>query len=298
MPIKHVSLRERSRIVRWWRLFRTRRPTTFTEKVRYKMLRDHRPLLITLSDKAAARDYIASIVGEGYLPALIASVEVPAQLDDMHLPDSYAIKPTHGSGAGVLVSPTAPADARLPAPGSGWVLRHVRPEAVDRQRLAQLCAEWLEQIYGQGPNNEWAYGQVPRRVIVEELLTGPDGAVPADYKLFVFHQRCRFVQVDGGRFGGHTQDFYTPAWQRLPMSGGLPWAATPPPRPDRLEEMISIAERLGGDTDFVRVDLYVLPERVIVGELTNYPAGGHSPFYPESFNEEFGRHWVVPRRYR
>ena len=62
--------------------------------------------------------------------------------------------------------------------------------------------------------------------------------------------------------------------------------------------MIAIAERLGADTDFVRVDLYVLPDRIVFGELTSYPAGGHSPFFPDSYDEEFGSHWTVPRRYR
>ena len=40
-----------------------------------------------------------------------------------------------------------------------------------------------------------------RRVIVEELLAGAGGGVPDDYKFFVFHGRCAFVQVDTGRFG-------------------------------------------------------------------------------------------------
>ena len=35
--VRPVAGRERSRLVRWWRLWRTRRPLTFNEKVRYKM---------------------------------------------------------------------------------------------------------------------------------------------------------------------------------------------------------------------------------------------------------------------
>ena len=61
--------------------------------------------------------------------------------------------------------------------------------------------------------------------------------------------------------------------------------------------MIEVAERLGAETDFVRVDLYVLPNRIVVGELTSFPAAGDSPFDPPSFNARFGRHWTVPPRY-
>jgi hypothetical protein len=42
----------------------------------------------------------------------------------------------------------------------------------------------------------------------------------------------------------------------------------------------------------------VVGNRVVVGELTNYPAGGDSPFRPPCFDEIFGRPWTVPRRYR
>ncbi|WP_382305764.1 ATP-grasp fold amidoligase family protein [Herbiconiux sp. UC225_62] len=296
--MEHASWRERSRLVRAARLLRTRRPRTFTEKVRYKMLRDHRPLIVTFADKAAVRDHVASRIGPGRLPRMLGLVDDPADLRTLDLPESYVVKPTHGSGACIVVSPGAPADASIPPAGSLWGYTHVRPEAVAIDQLVATARFWSAQLYGQGPNREWAYGPVPRRVIVEEMLTGAGGGIPDDYKLFVFNGRCRFIQVDGGRFGGRTQDFFDTSWEHLPLSGGPAWAEPSPPRPRRLSEMVAIAETLGQDTDFVRVDLYHLPERVVFGELTSYPAGGDSPFHPASFDAEFGREWVVPRRYR
>jgi hypothetical protein len=292
-----VRWRERSRLVRHWRLLRTRRPATFNEKVRYKMLRDRRPLLVTFADKAAVRAHAASVIGEEYLPRSYGILTDPAELWALDLPSSFVIKPTHGSGAVVAVHPDAPAGSRLPAPDRPWDCVEVRPDALDRAAFEALARRWLSSVHGHGPNREWAYSFVPPRLLIEEFLVGPDGGIPHDYKLFVFHGQCRYVQVDTGRFGSHTQDFFLPTWEKLPMSGGLPWADPPPPRPERLDEMISIAERLGSDTDFVRVDLYALPDRIVFGELTNYPAGGDSPFFPPSFNAEFGAHWTVPARY-
>ena len=296
--VRPVPWRERSRLVRWSRLWRTRRPQTFRDKVRYKMLRDHRPLMVTFSDKVAVREHAASIVGAHVLPRLHAVCADAAELRHEALPGEYVVKPSHGSGVAVIVSDTADADARLPEPQHGWTYSHVRPEHADRDELVALAESWLAQLYGQGPNREWAYGHVPRRILVEELLTGADGAVPDDYKLFVFHGTCRYVQVDRGRFARRTQDFFTAGWDHLPLSGGHPWAVPSIPRPARLGEMIAMAERLGRDTDFVRVDLYDLPDRIVFGELSSFPAGGDSPFEPESFNLEFGSHWSPPRRYR
>jgi hypothetical protein len=283
--------------VRVWRLWRTRNPQTFTEKVRYKMLRDHRRLIVTFADKAAVRTHVATQVGEERLPRLYFLLDDPAELAEVVLPDAYVMKPTHGSGAAIIVSGGAPADARLPPPQGSWVYRHVSPHAVSTQELVTVGRAWTNQLYGQGPNREWAYGHVRRRVLVEELLVDADGSIPDDYKFFVFHGTCRYVQVDRGRFRSRTQDFFTPSWTHLPLSGGPPWAHPGIAQPDRLRESVEIAERLGHGTDFVRVDLYLLPDRIVVGELTSYPAGGDSPFFPASFDAEFGRQWTVPKRY-
>jgi hypothetical protein len=285
-------------VVRGWRLWRTRRPRTFRQKVRYKMLRDHRALMVTFADKVAVRDHVASVVGAHVLPRVLHVLDDPHGLLHATLPEAYVVKPTHGSGAAVIVSDTAPLGPRLPDPREGWVYRHVRPEHAPVEHLVALAQSWLDRLYGQGPNREWAYGHVPRRIIVEELLVGPDGGVPDDLKFFVFHGTCRYVQVDRGRFDRRTQDFFTHDWDHLPLSGGHPWATPAMARPERLEEMVRLAERLGQDTDFVRVDLYDLPGRIVFGELTSFPAGGDSPFDPESFDLEFGSHWTPPRRYR
>jgi hypothetical protein len=292
-----VRWKERSRIVRAWRLWKTRNPRTFTDKVRYKMLRDHRPLLATFADKAAVREYVASTIGQKYLPVAYAITSEPSDLLALELPASFVLKPTHGSGAALVVSERAAANVWVPTGKASWVYRHVRPDVADRRQLVALAASWLEKLYGQGPNREWAYGQVPRQVIVEELLTGPDGGIPDDYKFFVFHGRVHYISVDAGRFDRRTQDFFDSEWNHLELSGGPAWADPPHPRPQDLHGMIALAERLGAETDFVRVDLYDLGDRVVFGELTSYPAGGDSPFEPQRFNAEFGSHWTVPKRY-
>jgi hypothetical protein len=219
VPNPPVRWRQRSRLVRAARLLRTRRPQTFTEKVRYKMLRDHRMLLVTFADKAAVREYVAERVGAEYLPEAYAIVRDPERLRELDLPESYVVKPTHGSGAAIVVSRQASEDQALPPAVWGWVYRHVQPSAVTIDALVDIGRVWMTKLYGQGPNREWAYGKVEPAVIVEEMLVAP-GGIPDDYKFFVFHGRCRYIQVDAGRFDERTQDFYDADWQHLPMSGG------------------------------------------------------------------------------
>lgn len=279
------------RLVRLWR---TRRPVTFNEKVRYALLRDHRPLVVAFADKARMRERVTALVGEGHLPHAHALVEDPSQLGA--LPEEHVLKPTHGSGACLVVSRDADPAARLPTPEHGWVYATVRPEHADRAQVAAIARGWLGRTYGRGPNHEWAYGHAVPRLLVEELLRGTDGGVPDDVKLFVFHGHGRFAQVDSGRFGTRTRDFFDREGRPLELEGGLPRRGCPAPA--RLPEMLDLAERLAQDTDFLRVDLYVADDRLVVGELTASPAGGDSPFHPASWDAEFGRTWRVRRRYR
>src|SRR5262245_31125534 len=90
------------------------KPVTFQEKVRYKMLRDRRRLLTTFADKAAVREYVASRVGRDVLTTLYTVTDAPRTLTS-ELPREFVVKPTHASGACVVVADFAPADNELPA---------------------------------------------------------------------------------------------------------------------------------------------------------------------------------------
>lgn len=272
------------------RLWRSK-PATFNEKVRYKMLADRRPLLTTFTDKLAVRTYVESRVGAGYLPELYAVTNEPSSLLRDALPREFVVKPTHASGAVVVVADFAPPDTALSRPDATWAKAWVRPAALDWGILTEIGEEWLSHRYR---HEEWAYRNVPARLLVEELLDG-DG-VPPDYKLFVFHGRVRMIDVHLDRFTDHSSSLYTTEWERLPVTFGHP-AGADVERPAALPELIEVAEALGAETDFVRVDLYCPQGRVVCGELTNYPLAGRGRFDPPDFDRQLGEWWTQPRRY-
>ena len=53
-----------------------------------------------------------------------------------------------------------------------------------------------------------------------------------------------------------------------------------------------MAERLAAPFEFMRVDFYVLGDRLLVGELTHSPGAGFGRFYPPEFSEQLAAHWV------
>lgn len=70
--------------------------------------------------------------------------------------------------------------------------------------------------------------------------------------------------------------------------------ATPVTKPEKLDEMIAICQKLSKDIPFLRVDLYVIKNRVFFGELTFFPASGMGKFYPEKYNTILGNLLQLP----
>ena len=292
-----VTLRGSRRIVAWRMHMRARQTGTLSGHLFRKMLYDRRPLLTRVADKAAARGFIAEQVGEVYLPRLLASASTAGGIPWTELPREFVAKVNHGSGGVVLVTDDADAAEQLPPPGSrvDWSSFRVRPERADRTCLADLCGHWLTLDYSwtSGQRSiQWCYQDIERKVIVEELLRDTDGNPPHEYRLFVIGGRVRFIQVEMMEGGRECTPVMTPTWETLPVRFLNPLPRQAPSEPEALLEMLEVAEALGRPMgDFLRVDLYNLGSKIVVGELTNYPYGGRLPVRPRSFDREWAHYW-------
>jgi hypothetical protein len=264
------------RLVYLWRFGKwpnLRRPATLNEKLHWKKLHGYRPFHTTISDKYAAREWVARRIGESYLIPLIAVLERAQDLDWTRLPDSCVIKATHASGQNVIVH-----EKRL--------LR----ETQVRNRLRR----WLRENHYY-LSREPQYRGIQPRLVVEQLLTEADGRIPADFKFHCFHGRIAAIQVDIDRFGDHRRNFYDADWKLLPFTWSI-WKKGRPEwpngraveRPAQLEEMIAVAQKLAQEFDYVRVDLFNCRRRVYFGELTLHHGGGWERFDPPGYDLFFG----------
>jgi hypothetical protein len=251
-------------------------PTSFSEKVRHKLVYDRRPILKIYADKIAVRDYVRAICPAVKLPHLLGTFATADSAVAGTPRGPWAMKASHGSSMVLICR-----ESNLST------LRDVRRRA----------NEWLATDYGLR-YWEWQYFSLPKRVMFEEYL-GDEAGVPADYKFYVMHQKVRFIEVDQGRFTHHTRDIFFPDWTPLPSRvGSAPVADRLPSPPPRLEQMIEIAETLARDSDFLRVDLYAVRGSVYFGELTHSPAAGNFGFADPQLDRQLGSDWQVPSRYR
>ncbi len=238
---------------------------TFNDKVTYRRLAGRDPRFVVFSDKLRAREYAAQRLGDASVPRVLAVADDAAAFADLTGP--FALKANHGSHWVILVD-------------------SARRLTGDERRRAQA---WLRKDYG-GMWREWGYRYARRLLYAEELLAG---APPPDYKFLVFDGHPQVVHVDLDRFGVHRRALMTPDWSLLGRYD-LPLPDVLPDRPPNLGQMLEWATVLADGMNFLRVDMYDLGDRVVVGELTCYPGAGRLRFRPELLDDRLGRLWALP----
>ena len=148
--------------------------------------------------------------------------------------------------------------------------------------------------------HEWAYQSVKRKVLVEELIKSSGDTPPKEYKFHTFGGKCGLIQVHNSEnwfdgvalIGGPvpTLTFYTPTWSRIEMEWQLP-AGPAQAAPSKLDEMLQLAELLGQQFDYIRVDLYLVGDHIKFGELTPYHMAGAGVIRPAELDFELGAKW-------
>lgn len=245
-------------------------PTAFSEKLQWLKLHDHNPIYHTMVDKYAVKDYISRVLGSEYVIPLLGDWDKAADIEWDRLPNQFVIKATHSGGGGAV-----------------FVCKD--KESFNRENATRSLQLVLDKIDLYKRNMEWAYKDIPHRIIAEQYIEDSYGQLN-DYKFFCFNGVVKFFKIDFGRFTDHHANYYDRDCNLLPFG-----EADFPPIfnqkvniPDNIEEMIAIAERLSKDNVFLRVDLYNVDGRIYFGEMTFYPASGFGKMIPEEWDKKIG----------
>ncbi|WP_084113064.1 ATP-grasp fold amidoligase family protein [Belnapia moabensis] len=246
-------------------------PKTFNEKLGWRILHDRNPLLALTTDKINVRRYVADRVGNDVLVPLLGIWSRAEEIEWDKLPNRFVLKGSHGWNMNLLV--------------------HDRT-ALDTCAAVSQANGWLRCNHYQTAG-EWAYRDLVPRLLAEEMLLDADGGIPADLKFYVFHGRARLLRVHTGRHSDHRANSYD---ERLePLS--LRQSCKPDPNyvlPLEAHDALQLAERIGADFDFARVDLYCVGGQVRFGEITHYDGNACAPFWPASFDRVMGDYWTLP----
>lgn len=268
---------------------------TFQKKILRKMAFDRDSMQTFYADKVKVREFVKERVGLKYLTASFGEFSCIEGLDRNSFPRNFVMKSNHGSGASVICWEGVSRGFVIPVKESSrvWEVHLIHPDDLVWEKLVNLSNSWMKAnfYWEAGRFPEWAYKNIQRQILFEEVLTH-NGKIPEDYKFFMVNGECLFIQVDVSRFIEHKRDLYSPSWDLLDAKFFYPASGLRPERPIQLTEMLSVAKSLAKNIDFVRVDLYITDKGIKFGELTNYPDGGLADIRPKKLSVELAKKWI------
>lgn len=249
-------------------------PETYSDKVNWLKLNYKDPQLPYCADKLRVREYVEKMNCGELLPQLYWEGDNPEDIPFSNLPDKFVIKVSHGSGFNIICKDKS---------------------KLNKDEVKEQLSKWLKDKYLKA-YGEWYYTQLRPKILIEEFLSD-NGNVPDDYKVYCFNNLKDVVgliahHTDRGT-SKYTKNLYDKNWEFLE---GVTFNIKSDPnkikeKPELLEEMIDYAKVLSKPFPHVRVDFYIVNNKLYLGELTFTTGAGFSKVEPQSFDKKMGD-WI------
>ncbi len=251
-------------------------PKTLNEKINWLKINYQPDLITTMSDKVAAKDYVAQTLGAEYVIPTYGVWNSFDEIDWDSLPQSFVLKCTHDSGSIYVVKDKA---------------------QLDKAKAQRHFEHYLNFEYWR-KLREWGYQNVRPRIIAEEYLPSLGHRNSTEYKFTCFNGKVVFGTICSGVPHGFNKrrvnDFYTPDFRHLRWRAWYRNAHRRPQKPAQWEDMIAISEKFAKDFPHLRVDLYLVNGKIYFGEFTFYTGGGFIEFHPRKMDLILGQQLTLP----
>lgn len=245
-------------------------PETFNEKIAYRKLHDRNLAMVPLIDKILVKEQIASRFGKEIIIPTLKIIDDVDGFDMSGIAPPYIIKVNHSCHMNILIKDNSFNEKEI--------------KSLLKRYLAFDHAAVLE---------EWAYSRIERKAFVEEYIKfGNDDLT--EYKFHVFGGKTFALQVLVDRDSVPRIQMYDKDFNIMDVGySGYPKHLSAVAKPDNFTEMKRIAEEIGKDFSYVRIDLYNVKGKIKFSEATFYPGGGTERFNPPAYDKIFGDQWQV-----
>lgn len=258
------------------RFLNLKHPKDLNEKIHWLSLYSDTSEWTRCADKYAVRSFVEERGHGETLVKLYGKWDRVEEIDWSSLPKSFVLKTTNGSGTVLVVK---------------------EKDTLNIPETEALMRKWLDVKIGQETTETHYCGIVPR-LIAEEYVeqSEEDNKISTsliDYKIWCFNGKAYYIWTCINRVKGCTYvSMFDRNWNYHPemsvFNQHYREAKTLVPKPERLQEMLDIAEKLSEGFPEVRVDLYYTNNKIYFGELTFTSLGGTMDFYTKDALLEMG----------
>ncbi len=244
-------------------------PQTFNEKLQWLKIHDRNYQYTNLVDKIEAKKIVGKVIGEEYIIPTLEICDSFDEIDWEKLPNRFIIKCNHNSGGVIVVNDK---------------------KDLDKDSLRTHFNKLLKKNYYYN-GREYPYKNIKPKIMIEENIQNANTKKQIDdYKLMCFNGKvkCSFVCSNRNSKEGLCVNFYDEDWNPMPFERHYPKNKQEFPKPKEYNKMVELAEKLSKNIPFVRVDFYVVNDKIYFGELTFYPGSGMEEFTPNEWDYILG----------
>lgn len=242
-------------------------PATFNEKIQWMKLYNSTQLKADLADKYKVRQFVKERIGEQYLIPLLGTWNKAEDIPFEQLPEQYVLKTNHGCGYNIIVRDKNNLDI------------------ADAKRKLN---KWMTINFAYSAGLELHYQLIQPLIIAEKYIENMNGELN-DYKVFCFNGKAKYIMFLTDRQTKLKMAFYDTDWNLMPFVYSYDRLTEKVPKPDNLEELIRLSEKLAEGFPHVRVDFYRLNNGDLkFGEMTFTSYSGICIWDPPEYNKVLG----------
>lgn len=249
-----IAVKIEFRLVMGYKL-NLKNPQTMNEKIQYLKFYDNTELKKKCADKYEVREYIKSKGLEYILNNIIGIYNSPQEINYDILPERFVLKNTNGSGCNLIIK---------------------NKKDVSFDQIKSTLENWMKEEFGV-MYYEPQYKGIKTRILCEEYLEDETFKELPDYKVYCSNGNVIMTEVILNRFKNKETSCYhfDKDWNFIEANTIDDCELKKLVKPCNYSEFIDICETLSKDFKFVRVDLYIVNNRIYFGELTFTSKGGY-----------------------
>lgn len=252
-------------------------PKTFNEKLQWMKLYWKSEVREQCSDKYMVRKYIEERCPETLTNLYWQGFDAKDIPFD-RLPDKFVLKATHGSGFNIICRDKS---------------------KLDINETRKKLNGWLKEKYIRCYGEEF-YGKIKPSIIVEEYLEGDTEQNLTDYKVMCFDGEPTYIWVVFDRYSeqgpqGVVLDLNWNVVENVYMSYPLRDRDKIPQKPNALSQLLNYARFISKGLPHVRVDMYMIEDRIVFGEMSFSHGAGLDKIKPYDFDKKLGDFFKLPK---
>lgn len=248
-------------------------PTNLNEKLIWLHLNWRDASIIRCADKLQVKEYLKEKGLEEIVIPTIAKFDNAEQINFDILPSKFVLKCNHGCGYNIICEDK---------------------NQLDTKQVTKTLNTWFNEVYGLN-SCEFHYQKIPPKIFIEEYLDFGSTDQIIDYKLHCINGNpYAFLICHNRKNGIPSLTSYDLQWNRINLLKNESLINIE--KPKVLNKLLNTASILCKSFPYVRLDYYILNDKIYLGEMTFTPAGNVMDYYKDETLNKMGEQLRLPEK--